>query len=457
MKSLKIILQKNFGVYADRRVFIMSLLGLSCGIPLLLTASTLSLWLKQAGLSNTKIGALSLCALPYTIKFVWSPFIDRLNLPFLTRHLGRRRGWLLFSQVMLILNILIISWIDPGQNLTLTMIFAGAIAFCSATQDVVMLAYQIERLGRNQYGAGEAMGIFGYRMGMLTSGAGALYLAEFLTWSQVYQLMALFVGVGLITTLCIAEPKPVFSEESLARERKAHEYLINHPQFKGWQAHTLSWLYGAVVCPFSDFVRNNFWVVALLIMLFYKLSDNLIGNMSNIFYTDIGFSKSEIASASKVFGMANSILGGFIGGILIVRIGIIQALFFSALIHGVSLFLYVLMAKVGYNLEMLYFTVAIEHITGGMRTTALFAYQMTLCNPVYAATQFALLTSVVHFGRTTTASLSGWLVDQLGWVNFFNLCAASSIVSLLLVIWLSKLEKTEFTWKYLKQLRFSKP
>lgn len=457
MDVVRTLVKQHLGVYADRRMVIMALIGYSCGIPLFLTSQTLSLWLKEAGFSNTTIGVFSLCALPYTIKFLWSPYIDRLKLPFLTKRFGRRRAWLLLSQVMLMSTIIAISLLNPSQYLTLTILLAIAIAFFSATQDVVMLAYQIERLGRNQYGPGEAMVLFGYRMGMLTSGAGALYLAEWMTWPQVYQIMALLLGIGLITTFCIAEPEMVVSQESQAREQKAHDYLLAHPRLSGWQAKLLSWHYGAVVCPFYDFVRKNYWLPALLIMFFYKLGDNLIGNMLNLFFVDVGYSLSEIASASKVFGMANSILGGLIGGILIARFGMTQSLLFNGLVHGLAIFLYVLMAQVGYSIEALYFTIAIEHITSGMRTTALFAYQMTLCNPVYAATQMALLTSVVNLGRTLTGTCSGWLSDQLGWVNFFNLAGASTIVSLGLVWWLAKLEKTEFSWKTTKQLNPTNP
>jgi PAT family beta-lactamase induction signal transducer AmpG len=457
MPAVRNLVNQYLGVYADRRMIIMALIGYSCGIPLFLTSSTLGLWLKQVGFTNTAIGTFSLCALPYTVKFIWSPFIDRLRLPFLTKRFGRRRAWLLLSQVMLIITIVAISFLNPREYLTLTIILATAIAFFSATQDVVMLAYQVERLGRNQYGSGEAMGIFGFRMGMLTSGAGAFYLAGSITWPQVYQIMALLLGIGLITTLCIAEPDVVINQESQAREQKAHGYLLSHPRLSGWQAQALSWLYGAVLCPFYDFVRNNFWLPALLIMFFYKLGDNLIGNMKNIFFVEMGYSLNEIASVSKIFGMLNSILGGLICGVIIARFGITQSLLFNGFVHGISIFLYVLMAQVGYSIEVLYFTIAIEHITSGMRTTALFAYQMTLCNPVYAATQLALLTSFVNLGRTLTAACSGWLSDHLGWVNFFNLAGASTIVSLGLVWWLAKLEKTAFSWKQTKQLTPTNP
>lgn len=422
-----------FAPYNDRRMLIMAFIGFSCGIPLFLTASTLALWLNQIGVSYTKIGLISWVAFPYTIKFIWSPFVDRLKIPLLTKTLGRRRSWLLLSQLSLILSIFALSQTDPSQNLTLTALFAICVSFSAATQDVTMLAYQVERLGREQYGAGEAMGIFGYRMGMLMAGAGALYFSEIMTWNEVYQIMALFILVGVATTLFIKEPEPVHNKEAQKKETAAQKYLHEHPKLSPRLASIASWVYGAVICPFTNFMMSKGWWVSVLIMLFYKFGDNLIGNMTNIFLVDVGYSKSEIASVSKIFGMATSILGGFIGGYLIARIGIVKGLFIAAAIHGLSVLLFVLIANVGYDLDLLYLTIAIEHITSGMRTTALFAFQMTLVTPAYAATQLALLTSAVHFGRVATSSFSGLLVENLGWPAFFTLASSATIISLLLV------------------------
>ena len=435
--------QSIFAPYNDRRMFIMAFIGFSCGIPLFLTASTLSLWLNESGVSYTKIGLIGWVAFPYTIKFLWSPFIDRLKIPFLSKALGRRRSWLLLSQVALIASILALSQTNPAENLFLTAVCAIFVTFSAATQDVTMLAYQVERLGRQQYGAGEATGIFGYRMGMLMSGAGALYFADFFTWSEVYQIMALFVGVGVITTLIIKEPDPVENKEAQLKELQAKEYLHSHPKLSKKMAQVLSWLYGAVLCPFSNFMRQKGWWISLLIMLFYKLGDNLVGNMTNIFLVEVGYSKSEIASVSKIFGMAASIFGGFVGGYLIARIGIVKALIITAAIHGISMLMFVIIANVGYDLDLLYLTIALEHITSGMRTTALFAFQMTLVTPTYAATQLALLTSTVHFGRVATSSFSGILVENLGWASFFSLASAATIVSLLLVVLFARINKEE--------------
>jgi PAT family beta-lactamase induction signal transducer AmpG len=443
----RVVLRKYFidmwRLYKDPNVLLMWPLWFACGIPLFLTASTLSLWLKQEGLSNTVISVFSICAFPYTIKFLWAPFVDRMPLPFLTRWLGRRRGWLLLSQVGVAVGIVALSLVNPAHHMGWGMACAFFIAFASATQDIVVLAYQVERLGKRAYGAGEAMGVFGYRIGLLVAGAGALYLSDHVSWPVVYQLMTVGSVIGMLLTFSIKEVPPVVSEEAKNREERAKAYLFAHPRLSPWQGKLLGWLYGAVVCPFADFMRRRDWVLVLLIMFCFKANDNLIGNMTNIFFSSLGFSNSEIASASKVFGMAATILGGLMGGVLVAQLGMHRSLLITGLVHGVSIFLYIVMAKVGYNLPCLYLTIALEHITGGMRTTALFAFQMTLCTPAYAATQLALLTSLVHMGRTVLATFSGMLVDHVGWVAFFNLSALLTIPSLIFVLLLIRIQKKE--------------
>lgn len=390
------------------------------------------------GLSYTKIGFFALATLPYAFKFLWSPLIDRLTLPFFGTFLGKRRGWLLFSQLSLMVSLWCLASIDISHNLVTTAFIVFGVSFFAATQDILLLTYQAEILARSTYGAGEAMSIFGYRMGMIVASAGALYLASSFSWGTVYVIMSMFVLVGIITTLFIAEPVVHPSVEAVLREEKARDYLHSHPRLRGWQARILSWCYGAIVCPFADLIQNKIWIPALLVIFFYKLGDNLIGTMSNLFYVDLGFSKIDIANASKIFGMWASIFGGFVGGMLINRLGMVRSLFWFALIHAVATLMFVVMSYVGNSLPFLYFSIALEHITGGMRTTALFAYQLTLCNVSYAATQLALMTSLVNLGRTSCASISGFLVDILGWTEFFFLASASSIPVLLLVLWLGK-------------------
>ncbi|MFN7710271.1 MAG: AmpG family muropeptide MFS transporter [Holosporales bacterium] len=410
---------QSLKVYFNRRIAVITLMCFSAGVPLLLTGSTLAFWLRQEGISYTAIGLAGLVHLPYAFKFVWSPLVDRMKLPFFTEHFGRRRGWLLFSQTILMLVLPVLGSMDPSHNLKSVIALSLVVAFASATQDTVILAYQVERLGRSAFGAGEASGVFGFRMGLLAGGAGALFLSTTLSWQVVYSLMSLLVGVGFVTTLLCAEPPVPPGREELCSETQ-----------KGLGP----WLKDAVVGPFRDFAKRQGWVYALILMMTYKLGDNLIGSMSALFYADVGYTAAEIASAVKVFGMWSSMLGGFIGGMLATRLSMLRALFWFALLHGLATFSYVYISYIGYDLNALYLTVAIEHITGGMRLTALFVLQMSLCNPAYAATQMALFTSCVNLGRNTVSGFSGWLADQLTWSQFFTVVSFSSLMPLFVIL-----------------------
>lgn len=436
--------------YYDRRLLVIALLGFSCGLPLLLTASTLGYWMAQAQISLTKIGLMSVAVLPYTIKFLWAPLVDRWQLPVLTRWLGRRRAWLFLSQTFLIIFLFCLSRLNPAHHLEKVIIFVFLISFASATQDIVMLAYQVERLQRSQYGAGEAVGIFGYRLGILLAGAGAFYLASFLSWNTVYLAMTGFQCIGLVTTLCALEPQPIQNPESQLREKKVQEYLLTHPGLKGWQANILSWIYGAVIAPFHDFVKQPAWFLSLFIMFFYKCGDNLIGSMGNIYFNKLGFTNIEIANGAKIFGLWSTILGGFIGGVIVKRWGMLKSLFWCGALHAITALGFILLGIVGHNSVFFYFIVALDNITGGMRITALFAYQMTLCSPAYAATQLALLTSTTHFGRVMFSSPSGWLVENLGWNALFLLSTLGIIPCLIVIYYLSRI-KRENLWFQIKR------
>ncbi len=345
--------------------------------------------------------------------------IDHFELPVLTPWLGRRRAWIFVSQIGLIFCIFALSYINPMENLKQVAFWGFGIAFFSATQDIVTMAYQVERLKTTQYGAGEAMGILGYRLGMLLSGAGSLYLAEFISWQAIYQLMGVLVGVGVVTTLWCQEPDPL--------PRKDQETLMS-----------ASWFYRTLAHPFVDFSRQHHWILTLLVMFFYKLGDNLIGNMHNLFYLDLGFSKIEIANVSKIFGMWASIFGGIIGGVLVARLGMMKSLFYMAVIHGIAMSGYVIVFYSGPHLGLLYLTVAFEDFTNGLRITALFTYQMVCCNFAYSATQMALFTSIVHLGRIVCSAPSGLIIENWGWGPFFTLSLLANIPVLWLVWALAK-------------------
>lgn len=419
----------------------MGLMGFSSGLPLLLTGPTLTLWCSEAGVDLKTVGLLSMTALPYSVKFLWAPLVDRLPLPLLTRWLGRRRSWLMFSQILITLMLFILSTINPPQQLDILAMVCIILSFAAATQETVMLTYQAERLTVDQYGPSEATGIFGYRIGMILAGAGALYFSSFISWQQTYAVMAMFSILGIIVTLNCSEPSFQRTAETERIETDASIYLSNNPYVHRWIAPLLSWLYGAAVCPFIDFMKRRGWWLSLLIIFLYKASDNLIGNMSNIFFAHLGFSKIEIANASKVFGMGATIIGGLIGGFVINKLGMIRSMFYGCLLHALTILFLTYLNYVGHNFVILYITIGLEHFTGGMRLTALFAYQLRLCNPTYAATQLALMASLVSLGRIVFAASSGYCVESLGWSNFFILSAMLSLPGLLLLVYLAYREQ----------------
>ncbi len=407
-------------VYFDRRVLTILFLGFSSGLPLLLVFSTLSLWLKDEGITKTVIGIFALVRTPYTFKFLWAPLIDRLPFPFLAARLGRRRAWVVATQVALMAAILALATTTPSLTPGLTAVFAVLVAFCSASQDIVIDAYRIEILAEEQQGAGAAMIVGGYRVGMLMAGAGAISLADVLSWHAVYSIMAAMVVVGLVTILLSPEPK----EPAAGRPEEDDDGV------------GFGWLRGAVVAPFSDFMRRDGWVFILLFIMLYKLGDAYLGVMANPFYVEMGFTKNEIAAVSKVFGLGATIVGGLIGGVLVFRYGIRTSLLICGVLMAASNLVFAVQAMVGHSVPMLMVTIAVENLTGGMGTTAFVAYLSSLCNMAYTATQYALLSSFMAFARDVLSASSGWLADHVDWVTFFVVTTFAALPGLVLLVWM---------------------
>jgi PAT family beta-lactamase induction signal transducer AmpG len=403
-------------IYLDRRILIILLLGFSSGLPLALTAGTLGFWLAETGSSNTAIGLFALVGVPYTFKFLWSPLVDRMPLPGLTYVLGRRRAWLFLSQVLLASALLGLSLSHPADNLTVTALLALLVAFLSATQDIVIDAYRVDILDEKTYGAGAATVVFGYRLGMLVSGAGALYLASYFSWSLVYQFMAALVGIGLLATLFCQEP-----------EKRDYESLAHH-----------NWFHKAVVAPFADFMTRPNWWMILVFIVFYKLGDAFVSNMTSPFYLAVGFSKIEIANITKVFGVFATLLGAFLGGWAVSRYGVMRALLICGLFQLLSNLVFALQAYAGHNLNVLVLVIAVENITGGMGTAALVAYLSKLCNASFTATQYALLSSLTAVGRTFLSSPCGVIADSVSWPMYFGISTLVAIPGMLLLVYLMR-------------------
>lgn len=437
----------SISVYSERRVLSLLFFGFSSGLPLLLVYSTLSAWLTEVGVSKTTIGFISLVGTAYALKFLWSPLVDKLPVPVLTGLLGRRRSWMLVSQAVLIVSIYGMATSDPttAEGLWWMIFWAVVVAFASATQDIVIDAYRTEILDDEKLGAGAANIVFGYRVAMLAAGGGALIIADFTSWFWAYMAMAALVLVGVLAVLANPEPQVRTSRESEVLEGQGREFLERNAHLPGPVLRGAAWVYAAVVCPFAEFMSRRGWISVLLFVALYKYGDALLGVMANPFYLEMGFSKSEIGTVSKGFGLAMTLVGTGVGGVLVARYGILRALLICGVLQAASNLVFALQAWVGYSVPMLMVTIAIENLSGGMGTTAFVAYLSSLTNVAYTATQYALLSSLMAFARTIFASGSGWLADQMDWVSFFLVTTLAALPGLALLIWMLRTFPAEST------------
>lgn len=429
--------RSSLAVYRDRRVLSLLFLGFSSGLPLALTGATLAARLEQAGVSLTEIGLFGLVGIAYSLKFLWSPLVDRLPLPVLTRRFGRRRGWMLLAQCTLMVAIAGMAPVDPaGPNgLARTVFWAVLVAFASATQDIVIDAYRTEIVDQTKLGAGAANLVFGYRIAMLVSGGGALLIAAYGGWTMAYATMAAVMLVGIATVLLNPEPQRRSTVESERLEADAARRFSGAPE--GFRAIAV-WIHGAVVSPFVEFMTRPGWAVILLFIVLYKYGDALLGFMATPFYLRMGFSLAEVGVISKGWGLAMTLLGAGLGGWMVARFGILRSLLFCGVLQALSNLVFAALAWVGYSVPMLVVTICVENLTGGMGTTAFVAYMSSLCNVAYTATQYALLSSLMATARTALAAGGGWLADQTGWVTFFLLTTAAALPGLLLLVWMMR-------------------
>ncbi|UCD81694.1 MAG: AmpG family muropeptide MFS transporter [Desulfobacterales bacterium] len=413
---------RGISIYWEKRLIFIFLMGFASGLPFLLSGATLSIWLTEAGVSLTAIGLFALVGTPYNLKYLWAPFIDRLPIPILSKMLGRRRAWMLMIQLGLMASIIALGLSKPQSAPEWTAFLALAVAFFSASQDIVIDAYRIEILDEDQQGAGAAMTQAGYRFGLLASGAGALYLATNMDWSLVYAIMAGLVLIGFIAALCAPIPKT---------DRMMEE---NIQQADGW-------FRSAVVAPFIEFFQRNNLQMAIAILVFillYKFGDAFAGVMANPFYIRIGFSKIEIANVSKIFGVFATLLGVFTGGLAVKRFGILRSLLYCGILQMFSNLMFAAQAALGPHVGFLVLTIGIENLSGGMGSAAFVAYLSVLCNTAYTGTQFALFTSFMAFGRTWLSAMSGWIAEQTDWVTFFVISTFVALPGLLMVLWMIK-------------------
>lgn len=411
-------------IYLDRRMLVMVAFGFSSGFPFPLVFNTLSLWLGEAGLPLAVIGTFSLLKTPYSFKWAWSPLIDRLPVPGLS-FLGRRRSWSLLTMLLVGMSVFAMSLTNPAENPSLMAALTLILCISSASQDIVLDAYRVENFKTSEQAAASATFILGYRLGFIFSGAGALYLADVMSWNHVYAVMSGGILIGLAAVLSIREPK------AETPEYLSDKNLSSAARFR-------KFFQSAVICPFKDFMTRPGWTWILLFILLYRLSDAYISPMAYLFYKDMGFGYSQIATITKIYGTVATIAGMLVGGMLLNKMSLTRGLLFCGILQGLSNLIYVAQTYAGNNLYMLTLTISVENITGGMGTAAFVAYISSLCNRQYTATQYALLSSLMSLARDVLASSSGWLVQHIGWSPFFIATTVMAVPGLLVLLYLTR-------------------
>jgi PAT family beta-lactamase induction signal transducer AmpG len=410
-------------------MLIILAMGFSSGLPLLLTLSTLSYWLSKVGVDKTAIGLFALVGIPYSFKFAWAPLVDQLSVPFLTRRLGRRRSWALVAQLGLIASILALGASDPSVDPWTTAAAALAVAFFSATQDIVIDAYRIEILAEDEQGAGAAATQLGYRIGLLAAGAGAIALSDFIGWFWVFAILAVLVAVAMLAVLLAPRPPEIEPAEEPGGAASGRLTRLQ------------AWLMRAIVAPFADFMRRPHWLAILAFALLYKFGDAIGGVMANPFYVELGFTGVEIASVTKVFGVIATMVGVVAGGVVVARYGVLFALLIGGILQAVTNLLFAAQAAVGHDLGFLALSIGADNFTGGLGSAAFVAYLSSLCTTGFSGTQYAVLTSLMAFGRTVLSSGGGWLADHMDWIGFFALTTLLAVPGLLLLGFLMRRQR----------------
>lgn len=406
-------------VYLEARILGILLLGFASGLPLALTGGTLTMRLAEAGVQVAAIGFFAWVGLAYGWKFLWSPVVDRVPLPVLTRLLGRRRGWLVLVQLLLAAAVFLLGLAAPEVGLLRVAALAVLVAFLSATQDIVIDAFRVELVSRDRQGAAAAMLVIGYRLAMFASGAGALVLAEWYGWELAYGAMAALLVAAIAVTLALPEPATP-PEPAPPPGRGALAFRLEQ----------------AVVAPFAEFFARNGVASALLILLFvvlYKLGDALLGALTSPLYVGLGFAKTEVAAIVKSWGLVAVLVGGVFGGLVVRRLGLLPALWVCGIGQMASNLMFLLLWWAGRDNTVLALTITVENLAGGMGTTAFVAYLSALCNVTYTATQYALLSSLMAQARTFLAGFAGLFQASLGWPGFILLTTLAALPGLVLI------------------------
>jgi len=393
-------------VILSRRMMVAMFMGFSCGLPLLLTITLLQAWMKEEGVDLTLIGLMALVGLPYSLKFIWAPFLDRFTLPFL----GRRRGWLLLAQIALMLSIAGLGQTNPGKSPWVLAMVALLVTFFSASQDIVVDAYRREDLPDRELGLGSSLYVNGYRVGMLLASGGGLVMADQMSYARVYLIMALCMLVGVVPTLLTSEPEVPAGTPKSIRE--------------------------AIFDPFIEYFSRSGALWILTFILLYKIGDQMASTMTIPFYLDIGFTKTEIGAVVKVFGFWATIVGSLLGGVIMLYQGIGRSLWVFGFLQAISTAGFAVLSKIGHSIPGLTAVIAFENLSSGMGTAAFIGFMASLTNKKFTATQYALLTSLMGVPRVLASAPTGFLAKNMGWFSFFVFCALIAIPGLLILFYI---------------------
>jgi len=428
--------------YRQPRVLAMLFLGFSAGLPFMLVFSTLSAWLREVGIERATIGMLSWVGIIYSIKFFWAPVVDRLPLPLLHRLLGRRRSWMLLAQVGIAVGLFNMAHLNPVGHLGAMAALALLVAFSSATQDIAIDAWRIEAAPQPMQGVMAAAYQLGYRIAIMVGSAGALWIAADHGWLAAYTAMAAMVGVGIMTTLVIAEPEPRVERQTIAQEQRVIDWLERKAHWPAAMQQAGSWFVGAVVCPFVDFFTRYGKRLAVLMLAFiasYRLTDFTMGVMANPFYLDVGYTLKQIAAVAKGYGVVMSILGTILGGVAVARLGTVRSLVVgSLLVIGSNLLFMTLAFQDDPSLVGLAVVISADNLAMGVAGTALIAYLSSLTSASYTATQYALFSSMYALPGKLLMGTSGFVVDAIGYPWFFVYTSSLGIPALVMLYFLSR-------------------
>ena len=400
-------------VYLRPRLLCVAALGFSCGLPFSLMFATLSFWLKENGVSTENVTLFAATGTPFVFKFLWAPLVDHMWLPKALRKIGKRRTWILGAQACLFIALLAIGHSDPTQHLSFMAVMCVAAAFFSATQDIAVDAFRVERLEEEEQASGAAAYVFGWRIGALLSGAGTLFIAEYSNWQTAYTVMASLLGVGALAA--------IFCGEKTAPDTKKErvEFYV--------------WINQAVIEPFKDFMTRPRWLAVLLFIVLFKIGDAFASVVFAPFAVELGFGKDEYAAVVKIYGAVATLAGSMAGGAFALKRGMKASLWFAGIIQMLSTFVFVWLYYAGHDITVLTATVSVENFAAGFGSAIFVAYLSGLCRVPFTATQFALFTSLAAVGRTWFAPFSGTLAENIGWPMFYVVAGLAALPGIMLV------------------------